>query len=337
MSSLLPKETPTADRSSTTVEAHSLLTTANVRAATVVPDRSTDAMPVPAPKSGVAAHGWRRVIPYLLATPYALVLLLFLVVPIGLIVTISFWQYSSFVMKPAFVLDNYLLVFSPVYLKTYLNTFRFAAMVWALALLIGFPVAYFLAFEVQSARMRTALFLFCTVPFLTSNIIRSISWIPFLGRQGLLNSALIGVGVVAEPLDIFLFSDVSVVLSMVHLYTLFMVAPIFNTMMRIDHSLLEAARDAGASEWGVIREVVIPLSLPGITIGTIFVIALTLGDYSTVRLMSGGQASSAGLAISNMINSLQYPPAAANAVVLLVVTLTVVGVLLRFVDIRKEL
>ena len=319
------------------VEAHRLNDNSAARAAAVVPGGGTAETSVPAPKSGVAARGWRRLIPYLLATPYALVLLLFLVVPIGLIVTISFWKYSSFVMKPDFVLDNYLLVFSPVYLKTYLNTFRFAAIVWVLTLLIGFPVAYFLAFEVQSARMRTALFLFCTVPFLTSNIIRSISWIPFLGRQGLLNSALIGVGVVAEPLDIFLFSDVSVVLSMVHLYTLFMVAPIFNTMMRIDHSLLEAARDAGAGEWGVIREVVIPLSLPGITIGTIFVIALTLGDYSTVRLMSGGQASSAGLAISNMINSLQYPPAAANAVVLLVVTLTVVGVLLRFVDIRKEL
>lgn len=278
-----------------------------------------------------------KFVPYLLATPYALVLLIFLVVPIVLIVTISFWQYSSFVMKPAFVLDNYQLVFSPVYLKTYLNTFRFAALVWLFALLIGFPVAYFLAIEIQSTRLKMTLFLLCTVPFLTSNIIRSISWIPFLGRQGLLNSALLNLGLIAEPLDIFLFSDVSVVLAMVHLYTLFMVVPIFNTMMRIDHSLLEAARDGGASEWGVIREVVIPLSMPGITIGTIFVVALALGDYSTVRLMSGGQASNAGLAISNMINSLQYPPAAANAVVLLVVTLAIVGTLLRFVDIRKEL
>ncbi|MEZ4618310.1 MAG: ABC transporter permease [Caldilineaceae bacterium] len=289
------------------------------------------------PASRRTARGWRRIVPYLLATPYALVLLLFLVVPIVLIVTISFWQYSSFVMKPAFVLDNYLLVFSPVYLKTYLNTFRFAAIVWAFTLVIGFPVAYFLAIEIQSTRWKMALFLLCTVPFLTSNIIRSISWVPFLGRQGLLNSALLGLGVVDEPMSIFLFSDFSVILSMVHLYTLFMVVPIFNTMMRIDHVLLEAARDGGASEWGVIREVVIPLSMPGITIGTIFVVALALGDYSTVRLMSGGQASSAGLAISNMINSLQYPPAAANAVVLLVVTLLIVGILLRFVDIRKEL
>lgn len=337
MSSLLRKDTSTAVRRLATHEAHSVITNPDesaLPATAAVPGRSAGEATA---ASGLAVQGWRRIIPYLLATPYALVLLVFLVAPIVLIVTISFWKYSSFVMKPDFVLDNYLLVFSPVYLKTYLNTFRFTVIVWALTLLIGFPVAYFLAFEVQSVRLRTTLFLLCTVPFLTSNIIRSISWIPFLGRQGLLNSALIGLGVVDEPVSIFLFSDVSVILSMVHLYTLFMVVPIFNTMTRIDHSLVEAARDAGASEWGVLREVIIPLSLPGITIGTIFVIALTLGDYSTVRLMSGGQASSAGLAISNMINSLQYPPAAANAVVLLIVTLTIVGVLLRFVDIRKEL
>jgi len=328
MSSLLHKEPATALSSPNFRDTPALLAGDSLPA---VPAPATDA------SSGLTAQGWRQIVPYLLAAPYTVVLLLFLVAPIVLIVTISFWQYSSFVMKPAFVLDNYLLLLSPVYLKTYFNTFRFALIVWFFTVLIGFPVAYFLAIEIQSARWRMTLFLLCTVPFLTSNIIRSISWIPFLGRQGLLNSALLGLGVVDEPVSIFLFSDVSVILSMVHLYTLFMVVPVFNTMMRIDHSLLEAARDNGASEWGVIREVVIPLSLPGMIIGTIFVVSLALGDYSTVRLMSGGQASSAGLAISAMINSLQYPPAAANAVVLLVVTLLIVGTLLRFVDIRKEL
>jgi putative spermidine/putrescine transport system permease protein len=289
-------------------------------------------------ESGVRQkNGSRSRLAYLLATPYTLVLLFFLVIPILAIVIISFWSYSSFTMKPAFVFDNYVAIFNETYLRTYLNTFKFAAIVWACTLLIGFPVAYFLAFEVQSTRTRTALFLLCTVPFLTSNIIRSISWIPFLGRNGLLNSALLGVGLVDQPVDIFLFSQFSVILSMVHLYSLFMVAPIFNTMMRIDHSLLEAARDGGASEWGVIREVIFPLSLPGIIIGTIFVLALSLGDFTTVRLMSGGQASSVGLAITNMIANLQYPPAAAHAVLLLVITLTIVGLLIRFVDIRKEL
>ncbi|MCX6045530.1 MAG: ABC transporter permease [Chloroflexi bacterium] len=279
----------------------------------------------------------RSIAGYLLAAPYALILLAFLVAPIVLIVVVSFWQYSNFVMKPAFVLDNYREIFSAVYLATYLNTFKFTAIVWVCTLLIGFWVAYFLAFEVQSTRIRTALFLICTVPFLTSNVIRSIAWIPFLGRNGILNSILIALHLTKAPLDIFLFSDFSVVISLIHLYTLFMVAPIFNTMMRIDQSLIEAARDGGASEWRVLREVIIPLSGPGIAIGTIFVVSLVLGDYMTVRLMSGGQSSSVGLAISNMIGGLQYPLAAANAVVLLLVTLIIVGALMWMVDIRKEL
>jgi putative spermidine/putrescine transport system permease protein len=144
-------------------------------------------------------------------------------------------------------------------------------------------------------------------------------------------------GLTDRPLDIFLYSDFSVVLAMVHLYTLYMIVPIFNTMLRIDTSLLEAARDAGASELRAIFEVVVPLSAPGIAIGTIFVVSLALGDFMTVRLMSGGQASSVGLSIQNQITSLQYPLAAANAVLLLVLTLTIVAILLRIVDIRKEL
>jgi len=295
--------------------------------------------PVVTQPIGVGRHsfGLRSLAAYLLAAPYALVLLAFLVAPIILIGVVSFWQYSNFVMKPAFVLDNYREVFTAVYLATYLNTFKFAAIVWSCTLFIGFWVAYFLAFEVQSTRIRTALFLLCTVPFLTSNVIRSIAWIPFLGRNGILNSTLIALHLTKAPIEIFLFSDFSVIISLVHLYTLFMVAPIFNTMMRIDHSLIEAARDGGASEWRVISEVIIPLSGPGIAIGTIFVVSLVLGDFTTVRLMSGGQASSVGLAISNMIGGLQYPLAAANAVILLLVTLLIVGALMWMVDIRKEL
>jgi putative spermidine/putrescine transport system permease protein len=158
-----------------------------------------------------------------------------------------------------------------------------------------------------------------------------------LGRNGILNSSLMLLGVTDAPIDIFLFSDVSVIISLVHLYTLFMIVPVFNTMMRIEHSLIEAAKDAGASELGVVRDIIFPLSLPGIAIGTIFVVSLVLGNFTTVRLMSGGQASSVGLFIRNMINSLQYPLAAANAVVLLLVTLLVVGTLLSIVDVRKEL
>jgi len=208
---------------------------------------------------------------------------------------------------------------------------------WLLCVTIGFTVAYFLAFHVRSLPIQITLFLICTVPFWTSNIIRMISWIPFLGRNGIANSTLISAGVIDEPLEWLLFSDFAVVLAFVHLYALFMVVPIFNTMMRIDRTLIEAARDAGASGWQIMTNVIIPLTKPGIMIGSIFVVTLVMGDFITVRFMSGGQSASVGRVISNEIALLQYPAAAASAVVLLITVLIMIGIMMRFVDIRKEL
>ncbi|MEX0369807.1 MAG: ABC transporter permease [Tateyamaria sp.] len=275
---------------------------------------------------------------WLMASPLALVLAVFLVAPIVMIVIVSFWGATEFSIYPAFQFDNYAFLFgSEVTYRVFLNTFKYAAITWAFTLVIGFTVAYFLAFHVRTLTWQIALFLLCTIPFWTSNIIRMISWIPFLGRNGLANSTLISWGVIDEPLEWLLFSDFSVILAFVHLYTLFMVVPIFNTMMRIDKSLIEAAVDAGASGWQVLWHVIIPLTKPGIMIGTIFVVTLVMGDFITVRFMSGSQSANVGRMIQNDIGLLQYPSAAATAVILLITVLMVIGILLRFVDIRKEL
>ncbi len=278
------------------------------------------------------------VLPYFQVTPLALVFAVFLVIPIATIVVVSFWDYDEYRILPDFILENYVyLLTSKVTLTTYINTFKYAALVWSFTFGIGFTVAYFLAFHVRTLTWQVVLFVLCTIPFWTSNIIRMISWVPFLGRNGLLNSTLVSMGVVDEPLEFLLFSDFAVVLAFVHLYTLFMVVPIFNSMMRIDRSLIEAATDAGATGWQVIRTVILPLCKPGIGIGSIFVVTLVMGDFITVRLMSGGQSSSVGVAMSNEIALLQYPAAAANAVVLLIVVLLMVAAMLRVVDVRKEL
>lgn len=275
---------------------------------------------------------------YLQAMPLALILGLFLLLPILTIVMVSFWDYDSVRLYPDFVTFNYTETLgSWVTWKIYLNTFKFTLIVWVLTLLVGFWVAYFLAFHIRSTTMQMVLFLVCTVPFLTSNIIRMISWVPFLGRNGLINSALIQLGIVPKPLEFLLFSEFAVVLAMVHLYTLFMVTPIFNTLMRIDRALIEAARDAGASGFQILTNVIIPLAKPGIAIGSIFVVTLVMGDFITVRFMSGGQSASVGLMMANQISLLQYPAAAANAVILLVVVLLIVAAILRVVDVRKEL
>ena len=189
---------------------------------------------------------------WLLALPLSAVLLFFLLLPIGMIVIVSFWGANEFSIYPAFQFDNYQYLFgSVVTYKVFLKTFFFTGITWVFCLLIGFTVAFFLAFHIRTLKWQIVLFLITTIPFWTSNIIRMISWVPFLGRNGLANTALQNLGLIDSPLEWLLFSDFAVCLAFVHLYTLFMVVPIFNTMMRIDKSLIEAARDAGATGFEV--------------------------------------------------------------------------------------
>jgi putative spermidine/putrescine transport system permease protein len=198
-------------------------------------------------------------------------------------------------------------------------------------------VAYFIAFHVPKLEWQILLFLVCTIPFWTSNIIRMISWVPLLGREGLVNQVLLGGGLIQQPLEFLLYSDFAVVLGMVHLYIIFMIAPIFNSLMRIERSLITAAEDLGASGLQIFKEVILPLSAPGIAIGSIFIVTLVMGEFVTVRLMGGGQSASVGKLIQTQIGSLQYPLAAANAMVLLAVTMLIIVSILRVLDIRKEL
>ena len=282
------------------------------------------------------------------AAPFALVFLLFFLIPLALVAMVSLWNFNEYELIPAVTLRNYLSLFEGcshltdngdlcVTLNTYLSTFKFCVLVWGITLLIGFSVAYFLAFHVRSSTMQTVLFVLCTVPFWTSNVIRMISWVPLLGRNGLVNQALMGVGLVNQPVEWLLFSDFSVVLAFVHLYTMFMIVPIFNSMMRIDRSLLEAASDAGASGWQTLWNVVVPMSRTGILIGSIFVITIVMGDFVTIGVMGGQQIASVGKIIQVQSSYLQFPLAAANAVMLLALVLMIIWALTRLVDIRKEL
>jgi putative spermidine/putrescine transport system permease protein len=279
----------------------------------------------------------RNLVAWAQAAPLAAVFVIFFLVPLALIVTVSFWRATDYELIPAFTLQSYADLFSETTLRTYLSTLKFSLLVWVLTFFIGFTVAYFLAFHVKSVMWQTVLFLVCTVPFWTSNVIRMISWIPLLGRNGLVNQTLVGAGLVDQPVEWLLFSDFSVTLAFVHLYTMFMIVPIFNSMMRIDRALIEAARDNGASPWQIIWHVVVPLCKTGIIIGSIFVVALVMGDFITVGVMGGQQIASVGKTIQVQAGVLQFPAAAANAVMLLIVVLMMIWALMRLVDLRKEL
>jgi putative spermidine/putrescine transport system permease protein len=288
------------------------------------------------------AHG---VPAWLQATPFGLVFAIFFVTPLLLVIAVAFWDYNEYELLPGFTLRNYVDIFAGcasgeelcVTFKTYLSTLKFCLLTWAITLVLGFTVAYFLAFHVRSVAMQTLLFVVCTIPFWTSNVIRMVSWIPLLGRNGLINQTLVASGLIDQPLEWLLFSDFSVTLAFVHLYTLFMIVPIFNSMMRIDRSLLEAADDCGASGWQTLWNVIVPLAKPGIIIGSIFVITIVMGDFVTIGVMGGQQIASVGKTIQVQTSYLQFPIAAANAVILLAVVLMIIWALTRLVDIRREL
>jgi len=279
-----------------------------------------------------------RVASWLQATPFAMIMTGLVLVPLGIIVAVSFMDYGFAEIIPEFYLGNWIDVFrSQLTLDTYATVLRQAFIVWGVTLLLGFTIAYYLIYHVRSNFWRAIFLAACAIPFWTSGPIRMISWVPLLGREGLVNQALLGLGLIDAPIPWLLYSEFSVIVVYINMLTMAMVGPIANSMAKISPSVVQAARDQGASEWQVITEIIIPLVKPGIAVGTIFIVTAVMGDGFLVRAMSGNQVNTPAVAIMNEINAFQYPPAAAKSVLLLVVVMAFVGVLLRLVDIRKEL
>ncbi|WP_413992945.1 ABC transporter permease [Labrys okinawensis] len=298
------------------------------------------------PRERTSKRASSRWASYWQAAPLTIVFAIFFILPLLATFIVSFWDYTEYSMEPDFQLKNYVEVFDKCVsglpdlcttFKTYLSTLKFCLIVWLSTLLIGFTVSYYIAFEVKKTTTRLVLALLCTIPFWTSNVIRMISWIPLLGRNGLINQTLMTVGITSQPQDWLLYSNFSVILAFVHLNTVFMIVPIVNSMSRIDRSLVEAAYDNGASGWQTLWNVIIPLSKTGIAIGSIFVITVVMGDFITIGLMGGQQIASIGKVINVEIGYLQFPIAAANAIILLAVVMMIIAAMVRFIDIRKEL
>ncbi len=288
--------------------------------------------------TSMSAERMARLKSFALVLPLAIILLIFVVAPLIFVLAVSVFRYDNFEVIPAFTLENYFSVLgSHLTLSLYGSMLKLAAITWLCTLLIGFSVAGFLVFHVRNRLTAIGLFLLCTVPFWTSNVIRMISWLPLLGKQGVINQALLATGIIHAPLQVLLFSDLSVVISYVHLFTIFMIVPIFNSMSRIDRALFEAALDAGASRWHTLIWVVLPLTKSGIVLGSIFVVTLVMGDFYVVKVMSGGSDASVVSAMYDDISTLLFPHAAASAAVLMIILTIMVAAILRFVDVRKEL
>ncbi|ACZ40395.1 ABC transporter permease [Sphaerobacter thermophilus] len=265
-------------------------------------------------------------------------LLVFLFVPVLVVLVVSFFQPTLSGFEQSFTLDNYrLLLTSGPFFSTLVNTVLSALITTVVTFLAGFWVAYYLALVVPNLRSRFALFIIALAPFFTSFLIRAVAWIPMMGREGVLNSALLSLGIISAPLDFLLFSNFAVRVAMAQLYLLFMISPIFFSLSTIEPAVLEAASDMGARWWNILWEILLPLARPGIVIGAVFVFVLSMGDFATVRLIGGGASTSVGLSIQNFVTYMQFPQAAAAASILVLVTVLGVVLLLRWGAIGEDL
>ena len=287
-----------------------------------------------------------------LIAPATIWLFLFLLVPLASILVFSFFTSTGHGMAPDPTIKNYVDYFEvegffdpearkfltpSVFLKTLGTTFRFALTVMVLCLLVGYPIAYFLALQVQAFKWQLALFLLCMVPFWTSYLIRAVAWLPMLGRRGLLNRALVEFGIVDKPVSFLLYSEFGYTMALVQLYVVLCVGPIFFSLAKIDRQILEAARDMGANAFQIFREIIVPLSLPGVAIGMIFIFVMLMGEFASAVVVYGGKISTVGTVILNYYTFANYPFAAVNALMLMIAMMIGVIIILRIVDIRKQL
>ena len=239
-----------------------------------------------------------------LIAPATLWLVVFLFLPLIFIFIFSFWKASGHGMTPAFTLQHYRDFFvsegffnpkSPEYLtlsvfiRTLWSTFRFTITVMAFCLILAYPVAYYLSMQVENFKWQLTLFLLSMVPFWTSYLIRAVAWLPMLGRHGLLNEFMVWSGVVDQPVSFLLYSEFSYTMALVQLYVVLAVGPIFFSLAKIDRALLEAARDMGATPFQIFREIIAPLSLPGVAIGMIFIFVMLMGEFATAVVVYGGR------------------------------------------------
>ncbi|HBB84063.1 MAG TPA: ABC transporter permease [Sulfitobacter sp.] len=273
-----------------------------------------------------------------LLAPGVVWMILFLVAPIMMILYVSFWTQTTFSINSTLTLDSWKNFFaSEAYVGALWTTIRLWLIVLTLTLLIGYPAALFVGLLVKSKTLSTILLVLCVIPFWTSFLIRVLAWRPMLGKEGAINIILQKLGLIDSPIEVLLFSELSVVIGMTQIYVVFMVGPIAFMLGRIDRNIIEAARDLGAGFGRIFWKIVLPLSLPGVVVGAIFVSVMVLGEFATSGALSGRKVNLLGNIIVTQVGSLKWAMASVVGVILTILLGIVVAGFLRIVDLKREI
>jgi len=271
---------------------------------------------------------------YLLLLPGLITFIFFLVAPLLIIVMMSLYTPVWPGYTTDLTLQNYIRYITARQFPTLLsNTFFTSLLASAICLMIGFPFAYCYSFKIKSEKARNYITMFLLAPFLIDWTIRSVAWISILGDQGFMNSILLSMGVIGEPIKV-LFTPTALFIIWVQTNLLFMIFPMNLALGRMNPEVIDAAKVLKAPPYRVFYEIIFKLALPGIICGFIFVFVGTISDYITPSLWAGGMQT-IGLSVSTYATQFLWPQASAGGIILLIVSMAVLYILLKVVDIKK--
>jgi spermidine/putrescine transport system permease protein len=271
--------------------------------------------------------GRRRIAMFGLVSGPLLWMIAFLFIPYAVMFTYSFYSRGFPAIAPDFQFGNYLaLVTDPQYYQVLMRTLKIAIFVSLLALVIAYPLAYFLVFRIRTPRLRSVLYIAVIVPLWMSYLLRVYTWKTIFGSEGVVNSFLIWVGVLDEPADIFLYSQFATVIVLTHIFIPFLVMPVYASLEKVPRSLIEASKDLGVGRWKTFLNVTLPLSVPGILAGMTFTFCLTMGDYVAPILVGGPDGSMIGSVIQVQYGAaFNWPLGSALSIVMLVIILAIIS------------
>ena len=267
-------------------------------------------------------HEWLR--GYTLMTPTLLVMVLLMCLPLFMLIAYSFWTQNYLDIDKTFTLANYHAFFQkPIYVALMMKSIRMSLYCTFATLILAYPMAYFIAFKVKKNKLVWLILI--TVPFWTSYLLRVFAWKVILGYNGVINSGLISMGLLEEPLQFLLYNPTAVVLTLAHAWAAFAILPIYVSLEKIDRSLLEAATDLGDKPSERFWRVTWPLSIPGVIAAGLLVFIPTVGDYVTPKLVGG----TTGIMIGNIVQSQfgkanNWPMGAALSVISMILIATLV-------------
>lgn len=271
---------------------------------------------------------------YALVSPTALYAVLLLAAPLATILAYSFFKDGYLEIIHEFTLENYVEAWTdPLYRQVLLRSLLVSGLVTLTTVVLAFPIAYFVSFHVAQDRKSLWLFLI-TIPFWTSYLIRVFLWKVILGFNGVVNSTLLGLGIIDEPLTFILYNVNAVVITLAHAYAPFAILPIFVALEKIDRSLLEAGQDLGESKIMTFLRVTLPLSMPGVVASVLIVFIPTIGDYVTPQLVGGPEGRMIANAIQLQYLKLDNYPLGSALAVSAMMIVTVISLIFLFLNRR---